>query len=719
MCKHCENNEGTKRSEAHKHDACGCGKCVAHECGSVGHCHGEEGCSCGDDKCEGGCCGVGCEHCARGAAPIDLDHVEEEADEESEGGHKILRILVAAIFFVAALVLNHAYGVTGVPYLGLVAAAYFVAGYDVVASAVTNLFRGRVFDENFLMTVASVAAFCIGEYLEAVAVMGLYQIGEYCQDKAVGKSRRSIASLMDVRPDRATVIRSGKLVEVAAEEVLVGEVIVVKAGEKVPLDGVVREGASSLDTSALTGESALRTIEVGGTVLSGCINKDRVLKVEVTKAFKESTASKIVEMVQHAAARKAPSEKFITRFARYYTPIVVILAVLLAVAVPLVTGDAWGKWIENACVFLVISCPCALVISVPLTFFAGIGAASRNGVLFKGGASIETLCKLDTVVFDKTGTLTRGAFSVTEVMAADGVEEAELIEAAAAAELLSNHPIAKSILNEAKKRGLSIPEKEACKAFTEVPGRGTSVSYGVSTILAGNTKYMEERGIDVSLLKAPTDEVGTLVHVCRDDAYLGCVVIADTLKPDTADALKALRALGIRKSAMLTGDNAKTAQAIAAKIAIDEVRAELLPGDKVEAFEQIVETVPAQGKTAFVGDGINDAPVLARADIGVAMGALGSDAAIEAADVVLMTDELSKLVDGIKIARNTHAIVLQNIVFALAVKVAFLVLGALGQVGLWFAVFADVGVMLIAVANAMRAMKHVSVARAKDGANAP
>ncbi len=642
-------------------------------------------------------CGCGCEHCERGAAPIDLDH---EADEEENSN--VGRILLAGLFFAAALVMEKCFGIEGLSYLSVLVIAYLIAGFDVLAEALEGISNGRVFDENFLMTVSSIAAFCVGEYPEAVAVMLLYQIGEHCQDMAVDRSRRSIAGLMDVRPDRATVVRNGKYLDVSAKTVEVGEMILVKPGEKVPLDGRIVEGSTSLDTSALTGESLPRSVTVGEDVLSGCLNQEQAIKIEVTRGFGESTATKIVEMVQNASARKAPAEQFITRFARYYTPVVVVLAVIIALAMPLITGADWDVWVHRACTFLVISCPCALVISVPLTFFAGIGAASRSGILVKGGSYLEALAKLDTVVFDKTGTLTRGVFEVTQMNAVGG-DTRVLLESAVAAERLSNHPIARSILAEASKQQIEVPEPEACKAFREIAGRGTCVSLGEDTIFAGNAKLMLENGVLESTLIAPEASSGTIVHVLRNDVYLGSIVISDSLKSDTSSALMALKSLGVQKTVMLTGDHSKAAQNIAAQIAIDEVHAELLPGDKVAEFEKITQR---QGKVAFVGDGINDAPVLARADIGVAMGALGSDAAIEAADVVLMTDELSKLAEGVRIARKTHAIVVQNIAFALVVKVAFLILGALGLINLWFAVFADVGVMLLAVANAMRAMKR-------------
>jgi len=673
MCSHCHEEE--KKSPKHAHSK---------------HAHKHTGCACG------------CEHCERGAAPIDLDHVDEE---EEGGSSKIGRIIIAALFFIVALVMEKCFGIEGGTYLCVLVTAYLISGFDVLGEALDGISKGRVFDENFLMSVSSIAAFCVGEYPEAVAVMLLYQIGEYCQDLAVDKSRRSIANLMDVRPDRATVVKNGINHDVSAKTVEVGDIILVKPGEKVPLDGRVIDGASSLDTSALTGESLPRAITVGDDVLSGCVNQEQAIKIEVTRAFSESTATKIVEMVQNASARKAPAEQFITRFARYYTPVVVILAIFIAIAMPLITGAAWDVWVHRACTFLVISCPCALVISVPLTFFAGIGAASRSGILVKGGSYLEAMAKLDTVVFDKTGTLTRGVFEVTQVSAVKGDAQSErvLLESAAAAEVLSNHPIAKSILAEVQKRQIALPSAEACQAFTEIAGRGTRVTFEENTIYAGNAKLMIENGVNPSSLIIPENAAGSLVHVLRNAEYLGSIVISDTLKTDTASALTELKSLGVRKTVMLTGDHAQAANAVASNIAIDEVHAELLPGDKVAEFEKLAQE---QGKIAFVGDGINDAPVLARADVGVAMGALGSDAAIEAADVVLMTDELSKLSQGVRIARKTHTIVVQNIVFALAVKAAFLVLGALGLINLWFAVFADVGVMLIAVANAMRAMKR-------------
>ena len=609
------------------------------------------------------------------------------------GGNRAmaLRMAVGGAVFVVALLLEEKLR------LVLLVAAYIILGADVVLSAVKNLIKGRVFDENFLMSLSSIGAFFIGEHPEAVAVMLFYQVGEFFQNLAVQRSRKSISDLMDIRPDSAWVRRNGKLLQVAPETVAVGEVILVKPGEKIPLDGVVLEGESMLDTRALTGESVPRKVGVFDSVLSGCVNESGALTVKVTKAYQESTVAKIIDLVENASGRKAPTENFITKFARYYTPAVVIVAALLGVLPPLLFAQPWAEWIRRAFVFLVVSCPCALVLSVPLTFFGGIGAASRHGVLVKGGNFLEALNSVDTVVFDKTGTLTQGVFQVTEVFPTQSVAEEELLEMAAKAEYFSNHPIAKSIQAAYDKSLASIRITD----YREISGRGIRAVADGSVLLAGSEKLMEEENIAFTLC----DRVGTKVYIAANGRFLGCILIADRLKADSKAAIQALKKRGIGKTVMLTGDEEAIGKAVAEELGLDAYHARLLPQDKVQILEQIDSRKRPGSKLAFVGDGINDAPVLARADIGIAMGGLGSDAAIEAADVVLMTDEPTKLVEAIDVARATRRIVVQNIVFALAVKGLFLLMGALGMVGMWLAVFGDVGVALIAVCNAMRILK--------------
>ncbi len=621
------------------------------------------------------------------------EHCSCHAHEQEEGKGVLLRLAVGGILLAIGLCLRAFTNLPAPLTLAILIAAYALLGYDVVLRALSNLVRGRVFDEHFLMTLSTLGAFAIGEYPEAVAVMLFYQLGEYFQDRAVDRSRNSISALLDIRPDSATVERDGALCAVAADEVAVGETVVVRAGERIPTDGVVLSGEASLDTAALTGESVPRHVGVGDEVRSGCINQDGVLFVRVTRVAGESTAAKILTLVESAAEKKAHAEHFITAFARYYTPIVVALAVLLAVVPSLIFGG-FSAWLHRALVFLVISCPCALVLSIPLTFFGGIGAASRHGVLVKGGNYLEALCAVKTVVFDKTGTLTRGVFAVSALYPADTVSKDTLLFVAAHAECLSNHPIAKSILCAYGAE----PDRARLCDYVEYAGRGVSVTLAGEVLLAGNAALMEASGIAFWVC----DAVGTKVYVARAGQYLGCIVIADTLKTDSGAALTELRRMGIEKTVLLTGDDAQIAAHVAKELGIDEWHAQLLPADKVAHLEALAHT---RGKVAFVGDGTNDAPVLARADVGIAMGGLGSDAAIEAADVVLMTDEPSALVSALRIARATRRIVWQNIVLALGIKIAFLALGALGLVGMWEAVFADVGVALLAVCNAMRILK--------------
>ena len=650
----------------------------------------------------------------------------------------LVRILVAAVLLVAAslipqqifltpmwtiefatpgqaTVLPDSWALTGgtitsIPRLLLFLAPYLIIGWDILWKAVRNIAHGQVFDENFLMCIATIGALVLGEYAEAVGVMLFYQVGELFQSYAVGRSRRSIAQLMDIRPDSANVERDGQIVQVDPEEVAVGEVIVVRPGEKVPLDGVVLEGSSAVDTAALTGESAPRDVVPGGELLSGCVVLTGLLKVRVTKEFGQSTVARILDLVENASSKKAKAENFITRFARYYTPAVVIGAVLLAVIPSLVTGQ-WAVWVHRALIFLVISCPCALVISIPLSFFGGIGGASARGILVKGGNYLELLAQTETVVFDKTGTLTRGVFELSALHPAPGVSREELLETAALAEQHSSHPIAQSLR---RAWGKEI-DPDRVSDVQEIPGHGVSVRVDGARVLAGNDKLMAQAGISCP----PCHDAGTLVHVAREGRYLGCAVIADQVKDTAPAAISALRARGIR-TVMLTGDSQAVGQAVAAQLGLDEVHAQLLPADKVARLEDLLARKGPKGVLAYVGDGVNDAPVLSRADVGIAMGGMGSDAAIEAADVVLMDDDPAKLIQAMDIARKCLRIVRENIVFALAVKGLFLVLGAFGVASMWEAVFADVGVAVIAILNASRMLRGAGrPAPAAGDASAP
>ncbi|MCI8699184.1 MAG: cadmium-translocating P-type ATPase [Oscillospiraceae bacterium] len=588
----------------------------------------------------------------------------------------------------------YVYGGLGLKFL-MYLVPYLIIGWDILWKAIRNIGHGQVFDENFLMCVATIGALVLGEYAEAVGVMLFYQVGELFQSVAVGRSRQSIAQLMDIRPDSANVERDGQILEVDPEEVAVGETIVIRPGEKVPLDGVVLEGASALNTAALTGESAPRDVAEGGELLSGCVNLTGLLKARVTKEFGQSTVAKILDLVENAASKKARAENFITRFARYYTPAVVFAALALAVVPSLVTGE-WGVWVHRALTFLVISCPCALVISIPLSFFGGIGGASAQGILVKGGSYLELLAKTETVVFDKTGTLTQGEFQVSALLPAPGAAEGELLECAALAERHSSHPIAQS-LRRALGREI---DPGRVTGVEEIPGHGVSALVDGRRVLAGSEKLMRREHIDFQ----PCDRVGTVVHVAREGRYLGCAVIADRVKPTAPAAVRALKSQGIR-TVMLTGDSQAVGEAVAEELGLDEVHAQLLPADKVDRLEALLERKSAKGVLAYVGDGVNDAPVLSRADVGIAMGAMGSDAAIEAADVVLMDDDPAKLARAMDIARKCLWIVKENIVFALGVKALFLLLGALGMTSMWGAVFADVGVAVIAILNATRMLK--------------
>lgn len=602
---------------------------------------------------------------------------------------RLARIIIAAVSLAVIVLLPVNEKIKAVLYL----LPYLIVGWDVLWNAVRNIAHGQVFDENFLMSLATVGAFALGDYVEATAVMLFYQVGELFQSIAVGKSRKSIAALMDIRPDSAVVLRNGEELKVSPEEVKKGETVIVRAGEKIPLDGIVLEGETSVNTAALTGESLPRDISAGDRVVSGSVNLNGVITVKTESVYRDSTVAKILDLVENSSSKKAKTENFITRFARYYTPCVVAAAVFLAVLPPLISGGGWIKWLQRALIFLVVSCPCALVISVPLSFFGGIGGASKRGILIKGANYTEVLAKVGTVVFDKTGTLTKGVFKVTAVHP-ESMSEAELLDVAAAAESYSNHPIAESII-AAHKGHIN---RTRIGRVTEHAGMGVEAVIDGRDIFAGNARLMELAGANWH----DCHIAGTVIHISEAKNYLGHIVISDELKPDSKTAVAELKALGITKTVMLTGDIKEIGEAVGKELGLDEVRAELLPDGKVNAVEKLLNQ---KTPLAFVGDGINDAPVLARADIGIAMGGMGSDAAIEAADVVLMDDKPSKLPEAVKIARKTMSIVWENIIFALAVKAIVLVLGAAGIAGMWLAIFADVGVTVIAVFNAMRAMR--------------
>ena len=637
----------------------------------------------------------------------------------------LTRILVTAVLYAALVAADHMKMIPAVfegwKLLFLYLIPYFVIGWDILYKAVRNIKNGQIFDENFLMAVATIGAFGVNEYSEAVAVMLFYQVGELFQSYAVNRSRQSITDLMDICPEYANIEEDGQLKQVNPDDVEVGDIIVIKPGEKIPLDGKVVFGESMVDTSALTGESVPRTVKEGDDLVSGCVNGNGLLRAEVTREFDDSTVAKILELVENASSKKAHVENFITRFARYYTPAVVIGAVVLAVIPPLFAGQSWAEWVRRACTFLVISCPCALVISVPMSFFSGIGAASKKGVLVKGSNYLEIMSKLHTVVFDKTGTLTKGEFKVARIYSAD--EEADtagngenesgesaengtdprsekqrkVLELAALAESYSDHPISRSIRDA---WGKELDQSRVSDA-QEISGHGVKVKIDGKMVLAGNGKLMDEEGISYT----ECDSIGTVVYVAEDGRFLGSIVIADGIKDGVKDAIQRLKRAGVSKTVMLTGDRRNVAEAVAKEIGLDEVHAQLLPGDKVDAVESLMKFLPESKKLAFVGDGINDAPVLSRADVGIAMGSMGSDAAIEAADVVLMDDDPGKIADIVRISRKTMGIVMQNIVFALGVKFVVLAMGAFGVANMWEAVFADVGVSVIAILNAMRALK--------------
>lgn len=621
-------------------------------------------------------------------------HAHNHDHEHENSKKEFVRLGVGAAIFAIATAFKFNFYVE----LSLFLVSYLLVGGEVVLRALKNIRGGQIFDENFLMSIATIGAFAIGEFPEGVAVMLFYQLGEIFQGMAVNRSRKSIAELMDIRPDFANLKIGSDIKKVSPEEVNIGDIIVVRPGEKVPLDGKVIEGNSMVDTSALTGESVPREVEIGDAVLGGVINKNGLLTIEVEKEFGDSTIAKILDLVQNASSKKAPTENFITKFARYYTPAVVFSALALAVLPPLfISGATFSEWIYRALAFLVVSCPCALVVSIPLGFFGGIGGASKNGILVKGGNYLEALNNVEVVVFDKTGTLTKGVFKVTEIQPQGNVSRDELITYAAFAESFSNHPIATSIVKAYSKE----IDNQSIENYEEISGHGVKATVLGKEVLAGNYKLMNKENISY----AQVETIGTVVHVAVNKEYAGYIVISDEVKEDSAKAIKALKEIGVRKTVMLTGDNKVVGTKVAKQLGLDEVYSELLPDQKVEKVEALDKEKSSKGKLIFVGDGINDAPVLARADIGIAMGGVGSDAAIEAADVVIMTDEPSKIASAIKIAKKTRAIVMQNIVFALGIKAIILVLVALGLGTMWEAVFGDVGVTLIAVLNSMRAMK--------------
>ena len=623
----------------------------------------------------------------------DLKNEKAQKENRKKLWLHILRLVIGAV--VAGVGLY-------VPMPKVASTIFIVLGYSIllfktVKNAVKLLFKSKTINENLLITISCIGAYLVGKSSEGLMVIILYEIGKILEEKAINKTRKSISDLMDIRPDCATVRRNGELITISPESVAIGEIIIVKPGEKIPLDGVVLDGDSMLDTRALTGESVPRSVHKGDEALSGCMNQTGVLTIKTTKAFGESTASKIIDLVENASSRKAPTENFITTFARYYTPVVVILAAILAILPPILLGGGWTEWIRRGFVFLVVSCPCALVISIPLTFFGGIGAASKRGVLVKGSNYLEALNNVSIIVFDKTGTLTKGVFNVTDILPANGFSKEQVLEYAAQAESFSNHPIAKSILSAYGKE----IDQSVISDYKEISGYGISAMAGKKKVYAGNTKLMDSEHVEYTAC----EKVGTKVYVAVDGQYAGCILITDEVKPDSKKAISDLKHIGVEKTVMLTGDDEKIGKAVAEELQLDEYYAQLFPDQKVEKVE-LLDSKKRQGsKLAFVGDGINDAPVLARADVGIAMGGLGSDAAIEAADVVLMTDEPSKLVDAIDVAKATKQIVMQNIVIALGIKSVFLILGALGIAGMWEAVFGDVGVTIIAVLNAMRILK--------------
>ena len=650
--------------------------------------------------CNDGCCGEGESHKHNNVESH--SHSHEHGHSHSHGGNsgiekkELFRLGIALTLFIIGMIVNldkmYEFIIFGV--------AYIIAGGEVLLRAFKNILRGQVFDENFLMAIATIGAFAIGEFPEGVAVMLFYEVGEMFQDYAVNKSRKSISDLMNIRPDFANLIDlNGEEKRVSPESVNVGSIIVVRAGEKVPLDGVVLSGEATLDVSALTGESLPKEVEAKDDVLAGSINKSGLLKIKVTKSFGESTVSKILDLVENAGNKKSPTEKFITKFARYYTPVVVFSALALAIIPPLViSGESFSPWISRALIFLVVSCPCALVVSIPLGYFAGIGLASKNGILIKGSNYLEALNNVESIVFDKTGTLTKGTFKVRKSESTSKLTNEELLKLGAYAEYYSNHPIAKSIVSEFNEE----INKGLISNYEEISGKGIKVDIDGETFLAGNSKLMDMFNIKIT----PIHEIGTVVYLANEKSELGYIVISDEIKEDSKEAISGLKEIGVKQTIMLTGDNEKVGDSVAKELGLDKAYCSLLPQNKVEKLEQIFEDKSKGKKVAFVGDGINDAPVLARADIGIAMGGVGSDAAIEAADVVIMDDKPSKIIKAIKIAKKTNKIVWQNIIFALGVKIIILIFGALGMANMWEAVFGDVGVTLIAVINSSRILKN-------------
>ena len=654
------------------------------------------------NTCNDGCCGEGESHKHNNVESHSHSHEHGHSHSHSHGGNsgiekkELFRLGIALTLFIIGMIVNldkmYEFIIFGV--------AYIIAGGKVLLRAFKNILRGQVFDENFLMAIATIGAFAIGEFPEGVAVMLFYEVGEMFQDYAVNKSRKSISDLMNIRPDFANLIDlNGEEKRVSPESVNVGSIIVVRAGEKVPLDGVVLSGEATLDVSALTGESLPKEVEAKDDVLAGSINKSGLLKIKVTKSFGESTVSKILDLVENAGNKKSPTEKFITKFARYYTPVVVFSALALAIIPPLViSGESFSPWISRALIFLVVSCPCALVVSIPLGYFAGIGLASKNGILIKGSNYLEALNNVESIVFDKTGTLTKGTFKVRKSESTSKLTNEELLKLGAYAEYYSNHPIAKSIVSEFNEE----INKGLISNYEEISGKGIKVDIDGETFLAGNSKLMDMFNIKIT----PIHEIGTVVYLANEKSELGYIVISDEIKEDSKEAISGLKEIGVKQTIMLTGDNEKVGDSVAKELGLDKAYCSLLPQNKVEKLEQIFEDKSKGKKVAFVGDGINDAPVLARADIGIAMGGVGSDAAIEAADVVIMDDKPSKIIKAIKIAKKTNKIVWQNIIFALGVKIIILIFGALGMANMWEAVFGDVGVTLIAVINSSRILKN-------------
>ena len=673
----------------HHHDGyCSCGHEHHHAHEEHIHQHNEH-CHCGQEHYH--------EHeelMYNEVSAVAIEHVQKKdgrfTNEMKQG---LLKIGISTVLFFAALLLDS----SSVLQLGVYLLAYFIVGSEVLLRAAKNILRGQVFDENFLMSIATVGAFCIGEYPEGVMVMLLYQLGELFQNYAVQRSRRSIAELMDIKPEVAHIKMSGQYIDVEPEEVTVGDVIQVRPGERIPLDGIVLEGHSALNTVALTGESVPREVGPRDVVMSGCINTSGVLLIQVEKEYDDSTVAKILDLVENASSKKAETENFITRFARFYTPIVVVIAAILAVVPPMILHEPFSGWVYRALVFLVISCPCALVISIPLTFFSGLGVCSRHGILVKGSNYLEALAQMETAVFDKTGTLTQGQFTVSEVHPIFMAED-ELLYYAACAESISNHPIAEAI----RKANQQSFTADIVQSAEELAGHGVSAMIEGHHVLAGNYRLMEQYQIDFDRV----DAIGTIVYIAIDQVFRGWIRIADTVKPDAKEMVAQLKTLGVHNIVMLTGDNQNAAEQVAKQLGITKIFSQLLPGDKVACLEQLLAIKSPKATVAFTGDGLNDAPVLARADVGIAMGGLGSDAAIEAADVVIMNDQPSKLADAVRIARKTRTIVTQNIVFVLAIKFLVLLLGALGHATMWMAVFADVGVAVLAILNAVRIMKY-------------